>query len=306
MWLVLTTAHAESEHGFGSATLTNGTPEFSNCLSTTDCSERFFQFLTESMMEQGFTMQDSGAVGSTLLNHQDGWYAGGLLHTFPFGPPAQNLSGKEENTQFSPVLPKILGGKAWTAGDRRWSIGGTVLPPIPVGGAAALIAGIDASTTRSLGDGLWSMEVDFTFLHATAPVSASKEQLDDAESEGYANNVKEETFEENCEADIGCIDVFEEANLSLRTGFGWRVGEKWIPYTKIGLTVVNERFTVEYDQTEWSILAVQPSVHGGTGLALSETILLALGTTLGTKQNNQSTNGFGVFYRFEGSAAVRF
>ena len=258
------------------------------------------------MMEQGFTMQDSGVVTSTLVNHRDGWFVGGMLHTFPFGPPPKNLAGKEENTQFSPVLPKLFAGKGWTSGDRRWSLAGSLLPPVPVGGAAALIAGVEASTARPLGDALWGIEADFTFVRATAPVTASEEQISDAESKGYEDNVKTETVAKNCDADKGCIDVFGISNLSLRTGLSWELGDVWIPYAKVGLTVVSERLAVDYDQTSWSIFAIQPTLHTGTGIAVSDGVLLATGVSAGVKQGNQSAESAGIFYRLEGSAAVRF
>ena len=55
------------------ATLTDGTPEFENCLAETDdCAARFYRFLTHSMVEQGFTFQEVSLLTSPITNRRDG------------------------------------------------------------------------------------------------------------------------------------------------------------------------------------------------------------------------------------------
>ena len=89
----------------GEVRLVEGTPEFENCLSTPDCSARFHDLLGQAMAEQGFAMQAHSLLGVSLWG-DGGWTVGAEVGTFAFGGPAENLSGKEENTQFSPVFPR--------------------------------------------------------------------------------------------------------------------------------------------------------------------------------------------------------
>ena len=91
-------------NGFGSFGLVDGDPDFIGCLRAASCSEKFFGFLNQATLEQGFAMQGGPPMASSVINHHTGWSVGGMLHTFPLGPPRVNLSGKTENTQFSPVL----------------------------------------------------------------------------------------------------------------------------------------------------------------------------------------------------------
>jgi len=295
-------------NGFGSARLSDGTPPFIGCLNTPDCSDRFFSFLNQATLEQGFAMQGASPLTSSVVNRSEGWIVGGMLHTFPFGPPRKNLSGKTENTQFSPVLPKLLAGRLWEAGDTHAAIGMTALPPIPVQGAAALIVGLDGTMAWDLGDGphRWGFEADVTYVRATAPVAASKEQIDNRDdySEGHLDK---DQYMSNCDdPEMGCIDVFTVADLALRSRIGWSVGDVLFPYAAVGLTVVNQSLHVEYDDTRWSLFALQPTLHGGAAWGPADPVLLSLGLDLGLKQANQSDKGVGAFYRIEGAAGYRF
>ena len=94
----------------GQPRIIEGTPEFGDCLQQAGCADRFYRFLGLSMAEQGFTFQNDPQLLSPTLSRRDGWTVGGLLTTFPFQPPRENLSGKEEQTSYSPVLPRVFGG----------------------------------------------------------------------------------------------------------------------------------------------------------------------------------------------------
>ena len=127
------------------AALIDGTPEFADCLNDTGCADRFARFLTFSMAEQGFTWQNEAQLSSAALTRREGWQVGASLTTFQFAPPRENLSGKVEGTSYSPVLPRLRGG--WTGGTDDLAVGAgiSVLPPIPVSGASALVLGAESS-----------------------------------------------------------------------------------------------------------------------------------------------------------------
>jgi hypothetical protein len=305
--LVSSTALASPDgNGFGSARLAGGDPPFIGCLNSPTCSDDFFKFLNQATLEQGFAMQGAAPISSSVVNRRNGWIVGGLLHTFPFAPPRKNLSGKTENTQFSPVLPKLAAARLWDAGDAHIGLGMTALPPIPVQGAAALILGLDASMAWNMGDSphRCGMEADFTFVRASAPVAASKEQFDDRE--GYSEgHLSEDKYMSNCDPEKGCIDVFTVVDFEIRSRVSWAVADVLFPYAAVGLMVVNQGLHVEYDDTRWKLFALQPTMHGGAAWAPADPVLLSLGLDLGLKQGNQSPEGVGAFYRIEAAAGVR-
>jgi len=265
--------------------------------------------LGRGTLEQGFAMEGASVATSAIVNRHSGWVAGGLLHTFPFSGPRENLAGKEENTQFSPVFPKILAGKLFDKGDTHYAWGITVLPPVPINGAAALNLGVDASMAKTLEDGTTrvGLDLDFTFVRATAPVVASKDQMESAEEEGYEDNVRADTFEDRCDPKTGCIDTFKIANLSVLGGISWEVADVLFPYLRGGLTLTNEFLYVQYDDTHWQQFGVQPQLQGGAAWTPNDAVFLSLGATTGLKQANQNpSDKVGLFYKVTGAAAYRF
>jgi hypothetical protein len=312
MWLIVLgltvfgQASAAPSPGFGGVTLVSGTPGFSACLQSSGCAGRFYRFLAQASLEQGFAMEGSSVATSAVVNRHSGLVAGGLLHTFPFGGPRENLEGKTENTQFSPVFPKLLVGKLFDRGDKHWGLGASFLPPVPVGGAAALSLGLDGSFAKTLENGRTRMgvDVDFSFIRAKAPVTASKEH---AETEGLEDHIETEVFEERCDPDVGCIDVFKVANLALKTGMSWQCGERLYPYAQVGLSITNEWLYVDYDGTSWAHFGLQPTLHGGGAWTPTDKVFLSLGSTLGLKQTNQNpSETLGLFFKLTGSAALMF
>ena len=292
-------------NGFGSFGLTDGKPSFTGCLNGDKCADAFFKFMNQASLEQGFAMQGGPVTGSSVVNHRTGWSAGGMLHTFPFAGPRENLSGKTENTQFSPVLPKLTAARMWDSGDRHMGVGFTMLPPVPVQGAAALILGAQASMAKDSGSGRLGLEFDLSFVRAKAPIAASDAQMEDADSfdEGH---LEEDVYAENCDPDLGCIDTFTLANLEILGRKSWVIGGSWVPYVGAGVTLVNEYLHIQYDDTNWSVFGLQPAVHAGAGWTPTERVLLSAGASSALRQGNQSPDGLGVFYRLEGAAAYRF
>lgn len=313
--LVLAThVNAAPGNGFGSARLVAGSPDFTDCIEGGgDCQTGFFNFLTESMVEQGFTMQDHALATSPLTHRRKGWVVGGSLATFPFGPPPENLSGKEENTQFSPVFPRLTGG--YIAGDdgRQRAIGLSFTPPVPVKGASALGLGLNGALGRGGKQATRQvLEADVSFVRAKAPIAATEDQVANRDDFTNPDNLDPVQFAEVCGEDVsngagGCVDTFTLLNVSIRAGQSWAVGNGFSPYVKAGLTVVDEWLYIKYDDTTWGVFAIQPTLHAGSSWHGGEHLLLALGASAALRQANQSEAGkAGVFTTFEGTAAWAF
>jgi hypothetical protein len=303
---LLATAHAAS---FGQAKLIDGKPDddgFQSCISGGSCADTFYGFLTGGMLEQGFAMQDHSLLTNPLVNRKKGWLVGGALSTFPFGEPEKNLSGKEENTSFSPVFPKIRAGYTGK-GKHRHGLGFSFTPPVPVQGAAALALGVDAGLAFSPAKAAsWGVHGDLSFVNANAPVTATDEQLEESESFENSDNLDAEQFEEVC-GDEGCIDTFTQVALAGRFGRSWVAGSSFTPYAQVGLSAIYARLHVMYDDTTWAVTALQPTVHAGSGWAPGDHVQLALGGSAGLQMRNQQRDGeFGVFWRLEGAAAYVF
>lgn len=304
MLMLASTAQAAD---FGRADLVRGTPDFTGCLASTDCADAFYGFLSESILDQGFAMQHQATMTSATVRAAPGsGVVGGGLTTFPFGPPPENLSGKAENTQFSPVFPSIQGGRVLELdGGRRAGFGGALLPPIPVGGASALLVAGDASLAWEQDKGAWGLESDLSFVRAKAPVAATDEQLDDRENWSNPDNLDPERYAEVC-GEEGCKDTFIAAHLGLRAARSWQLGIAR-PHVQAGFNLIHERLTVQYDDTTWALTAVQPVVDAGVGLEPGDRVFLHLGARAGYRQPNQNRDGeMGLFTRFQGSAGWRF
>lgn len=304
MLLWLGTAQAAD---FGRADLVAGTPDFTGCLASEGCADAFYGFLSESLLDQGFAMQHQATMTSaTLRAGPGGGVVGGGLSTFPFGPPPENLSGKAENTQFSPVFPSLQGGRVVAlSGGRRLGLGGAVLPPIPVGGASALLLATDASLAWERDAGAWGLESDLSVVRAKAPVAATDEQLEDRDSWSNPDNLDPERYAEVC-GEAGCKDTFVAAHLGLRGARSWQLGIAR-PQVQAGLNVVYERLHVQYDATTWALLALQPTLAAGVGLEPGGHLFLHAGGRLALLQPNQNRDQeAGLLGRLEGSAGWRF
>lgn len=308
-------AHAEAPpEGFGSARLVSGSPDFRGCITGGGtCQQSFFRFLSHSMLEQGFAMQHHGLLASPLNNRREGFAVGGDLATFPFAPPRENLSGKQENTQFSPVFPQA--SVAWLSPGTARGQGGvglSVLPPVPVGGASALSLAVDGGWAWGAADGTrWSVEGTLSYVRATAPIVATEDQVADRDSFTNPDNLDPERFAEVCGEDVdagagGCLDTYVLLNTGLRAGWSPRFGT-WAPYSKVGLTLVTNRLDVKYDGTSWGLVAVQPSVHLGTSWLPGDHLVVGAGVSAALQQANQNeADRLGLFSTLEGAAGWRF
>ena len=295
----------------GRVDLVGGTPEFESCLAedrddSSTCAWRFYHFLGDSMTDQGLTFANNPVHSSALTRRDDGLRVGARIDTFPFGPPPENLSGKAENTQFSPVLPRIFAGYAWGQ-STHFGVGASLLPPIPVGGASALLAELDGSaawTHEKLRFG-GSLDLGYTLAHA--PITASQDQFDDRDSFDNPDNLDPDTYEAICGAnENGCVDTFKQLSVGMRGGVSAAFG-KFAPYGTLGVNLVSSELTVMYDGTVWDLKALQPALSAGSTWAPIDRLLLSAGGTLATHGEGQSGDGsFGVNWKLDGAASWRF
>ena len=295
-WLVQSATAA-----VGGARLVDGTPDFEDCIQNEgDCADRFFSFLSHSILEQGFAMQANLLNASPLLAGQ-GTFVGGQLSTFPFSPPQENLSGKEENTDFIPVFPKLHVGHR----TEQKSFGFSLTPPVPVKGASAFFFG--GRSGMVLNDNQ-SIELELGLLRATAPIAATDEQLENKDSFENPDNLNDAQFEERCGSqENGCIDTLWMTQVAARYLYRLPLGERMSLYAQGSLVVSTYRLYIMYDDTKWGVFSIQPTVHGGSFLVDTERITLTLGGGLGTLGPSQHRNQkFGLVGRVEGLFSLSF
>lgn len=292
-----------AQAGVFQATLVKGEPEFAACLEAEVCGSRFYQFLTNSMMEQGMSMQSHTVLSTPLMYHGDGGYfAGAGVHTFPFSAPPENLSGKPENTSFSPVFPSIELAKV--SAEKSYSL--KFLPPVPVQGASAfLLSGTISRLWRSSENWKRALDTELGLIRANAPIAASDEQIENKDD--YGDNLLDETLAENC-GDDGCIDTFYHASLEFRAGQSWQVSDLFQPYVQLGGNFIYENLFIQYDQTGWGLFTVQPMIRSGIGMQLMDGDLQTmLGGMVTPKYPGQDKEGdFGVFYTAQAQAGYVF
>ena len=282
----------------GEVRLVEGTPEFQNCLSNPDCNARFHDFLGQSMAEQGFAMQAHSLLGVSLWG-DGGWTVGAQVGTFPFGDPAENLSGKEENTQFSPVFPRIRA--AYGVGDA--TMGFTLVPPVPVGGASAFATSLDLSRSVRRGMTRLTVQGEWSFVRARAPVVASEEQFENRESFDNPANLLPETYEAVCVPAGGCVDTYRNGTGTLRGLASWSVGPA-TPYVGVGAGYSGHALWVMYDDTAWRIDTWQASAHGGTGLSFGP-VRVNVGASVAPIPPSLQQDDV-VFYKLDGGAGLNF
>lgn len=296
---------------FGQVSLSKGAPEFTSCIASDKdtegtCAWKFYHFLGDSMTSQGLTFSGPNAQLSSALQDQAGWVVGARLDTFPFGPPPENLSGKAENTQFSPVLPRLFAGRIWQ-GAHPASIGLSVLPPVAVGGASALVLGLEGGLSWQLGATRLGAGLDLGFTSANAPITASQDQFDDRESFDNPDNLDPDTYESVCGAsEYGCLDTYRQLSVGLSALGAWSVGPIR-PYARVDLRFLSSSLYVMYDDTTWTLMALQPGVGAGAGWAPISRLLLQLGGDLALQGPGQNdAGGLGLLWKLHGSASWRF
>lgn len=293
-----------AQAGVFQASLVKGAPEFTGCLDSDNCASDFHQFLTHSMMEQGMSMQSHTILSTPLLSVSEGGiFAGAGVHSFPFSSPQENLSGKEENTSFSPVFPSIELGKV----SEKKSYSLKLLPPVPVQGASAFLLSGNISRLLQQEDN-WkrSLDTELGLVRARAPITASEEQLEDRDSFDNPDNLLEDTYNENCPD--GCIDTYYHASLEFRIGQSWQVSSLLQPYVQLGSNIIYENLFVQYDQTGWALWSIQPTLRSGLGLQFLDGNLQAMiGGMVTPKYPSQDRDGkLGIFYTTQGQIGYLF
>ncbi len=295
---------------FGQVDLVRGSPEFTSCIDDDrddpdSCAARFYRFLTDSLLTQGYTFQGAPTASSAGFVRESGYTLGARVDTFPLGPPPENLSGKAENTQFSPVLPRLF-GSVQRSGDRSYALGLSLLPPIPVGGASALVLGLDASAGQDLGRTRVSGSLELGYARARAPIVASEEQFESRDDFSNPNNLDPETYEAVCGAsEHGCLDTFSQLTVALHGMASWVTGPVQ-PYVRGDLALLNTSLYVMYDDTDWRLRALQPGLGVGLGAPLGPTFLSA-GLDLapiGPQQSEEEV--LGLLWKAQGSASWVF
>ncbi len=306
LWLAAT-AFAQD-----TAYLLEGSPEFEEgCLDNDDageegsCEDRFYRFLSQSMAEQGFTFQRHGLMASPTLNHDEGLFVGATLDTFPLSPPRSNLAGKEENTEFSPVLPRFEAAWRGAPGPTDAGLGLSVLPPVPVNGASALIVGLDGGVAFGDGPLRGGLDAAFTYARARAPITATEEQY---ESGDFENNLKAETYEAVCVPAGGCVDTFTVADTSVQLAVSYRIASWLTPWVRVGGALVQEKLYVMYDDTLWALTGLQPQASVGATSAPHERVFLGASAGVARRGEAITMDGEepGRFFKLTGTAGYRF
>lgn len=303
--LGLSTAQAQQ-----TARLVAGNPDFGSCLDGDTCSDRFYHFLSHSMVEQGFVFAHHAMDTSAVISRQEGGMVGVQIRTFPFTAPRENLSGKTENTSFSPVLPGITGGwRGRFLGMGRVGAGAFFLPPIPVKGASAMVIGVDGSVGAQVGILHAGGSLDVSWSRAFAPIVASEEQYEDRESFDNPDNL--EHYEERCLPD-GCLDRFDALTVGAKAGVSVDATSFLAPYVELGLAYVSHTLDVDYDSTTWRMTGLQGSAHAGLTSHFAKRVQLGLGAGLAyrpsaiTEYDDDGNAPAGVLFRLDGSASVAF
>ncbi len=294
---------------FGQVDLVAGSPEFGGCIAgdredADTCAGKFYRFLTDSLLTQGFTFQGQPAAGSAVFQREAGWMLGARLDSFPLGPPPENLSGKPENTQFSPVLPRLMGAYRLDQA-RDLSLGASLLPPIPVGGASALVLGVEASLAGELGPTRLGGALELGYARARAPIVASEEQFESREDWSNPDNLDPETYEAVCGAsERGCLDTFQQLTVGAHAQAAWSLGA-FQPYARLNLSFLVDSLYVMYDDTTWRLLALQPGLGAGSALDLGRATLHLGGDLAPLGPNQSETQALGLLWKLEGSASWR-
>jgi hypothetical protein len=285
----------------GDASLIEGKPSFDDCIENDgSCAQNFYQFLSHSILEQSISMQ-SNFISASPLSSQSGLFFGGHLSTFPFSSPQENLSGKEENTDFIPVFPKIHFGFH----DESYSLGLSFTPPVSVNGASALLVGTRIG--RKISEDR-SLEAEFAVLKARAPIAATDEQFEEKDSFDNPDNLESERFEERCASqENGCIDTLKMKQISIRSLQIWDPIEAVKPYLQVSLQFTTHQLYIMYDDTTWRVWALQPLIHSGVYISPHPKWLITAGGGLSPQSAFQHRDGqFGVLYTFEGQLSRQF
>lgn len=263
---------------------------------TSDSAVSFLQLLGNGMIEQAFALQHAPLQGSSLTRGPQGVALGVMFDTFPFRAPPTNGQGKEENTSFLPAVPRITASAV--SGEKLvYGAGVSLVPPITVGGASALIIGGDLSLTYPATEWLRiGVELDGTVGTALAPVVANPDQLE----EGVLGNVNPERYEAICAPQaFGCLDELRIRHGGLHLGAAFPVSKPVQPWVRLGARWVDDRFRIEVDLSDWRVSGILPDASAGVNLSLLPNTRIGVGAmiaplTESVRQNDSPP----VLYRF--------
>lgn len=269
----------------------------------------FIQLTAFGMAEQSFTLQHGSSPSSVFSGEQSGTRVGLQLVTFPF-VAQENLLGKEENTGFSPVLPRLTVGMQRTQGDWLLSVGGSAVPPISVQGGGAFVVGSDVAVARQLAGGLRvGLELEASVGQAVAPVTVPKAAYEEALATGSDDfaNVDAERYNEVCAPQTyGCLDTLTFKHGSARLVVSKSLGTRWTPYLGAGIQGTSERFDVQVDLSSYRLSGIMPQLGLGTGIALPQGVVGRVGAMLAWAGSPSFPDGGTVLYRLELGASYGF
>lgn len=249
----------------------------------------FINLTAHGMVEQAFTLQANGVQGSAALPGPAGFQLGLELVTFPLKAPTQNLLGKTENTGFSPVLPKLAIGYA--RGDLNrdtlaFSGGYSLVPPITVEGANALVHGLELSVGYNYSPKVkLGLEADVSFGRAIAPVTVPKDQYEASQAADPSDpiaddfaNVDPERYAEVCEPqEFGCLDTLGILHGTLRAIATFPISAVAQPYVRLGVQGIHDTFDVEIDGSKYLLSGLMPQVGVGANLTLNPHLRAGVG-----------------------------
>lgn len=275
----------------------------------TGAARSFIQLTAFGMAEQSFTLQHASSTTSTLSGAQTGLGVGLQLVTFPF-VAQENLLGKEENTGFSPVLPRFTLGMQKERDGWLFSVGGSAVPPISVQGGGAFVVGADVALARRLEGGLRiGLELESSVGQAVAPVTVPKAAYEEAQTSGSDDfaNVDPVRYDEVCAPQTyGCLDTLTFKHGSARLVVSKTLGKTWSPYFGVGVQGISERFDVQVDLSSYALSGVMPQVGLGTGLQLPAGVVGKVGALVAWAGSPSFPDGGTLLYRLELGASYGF
>lgn len=271
----------------------------------------FINLTAHGMVEQAFTLQANPMQGSAALPGPAGIQLGLELVTFPLKPPTTNLLGKTENTGFSPVLPKLAVGYAHGDLNRdkvAFSAGYSLVPPITIEGAYALVHGLEATVGYHYSEKMkLGLEADLSFGRAIAPVTVPKDQYEASQAADPSDpiaddfdNVDPVRYEEVCAPQAyGCLDTLGILHGSLRAVATFPISKVAQPYVRLGVEGIHDTFDVEIDASKYLLQGLMPQLGVGANLTLAPKLRATVGALSAYATPVTAKDSGAFLFRFE-------
>lgn len=286
-------------------TTVRGSAAFDACFDDPACGDAFSRHVGQSMLEQGFSLGYEPLNTSALIARHQGWGVGVQLATTPFGEARTNPAGKLENTELSPVVPRlILSRRGATLGVVQYGVGLSFLPPIPVKGAVPLSASGDISLAFNAAIARIGVEGLFNYSQVKAPIVATEAQVGTGDA-STVGTVDDQLYAAACAE--GCTDLFRSATGGIRVGASFWLPAGFSPYLKLGVNFVYHRLDVGFDDTVWRVQGTQPTGHIGLGWHLFKWVHLAGGASVALlSPENSVSRAAGFLVKVDAAASVHF